>query len=200
MNKSETFLSKARRAGQIDSDIRGKPDRWEIVRPLNRGTTGAVYLVQEKGKRNAPLRVLKIPLAPTMADSLRTEIKALQMLDHPNIVKLIDANIDTGMPWLVEEFHDVQTLRDTNLRSWTRQQLLELYHKVYRVVKFLHSKGLLIGDLCPVNILLEGEEPILIDLEHCYISDKTKFDKRNDIFQLGVLYDWMFYRKDGGKN
>jgi len=94
------------------------------------------------------------------------EGQALARLDHPNIVRVYEAEIHDGPPYLVMEYVRGGSLASHRQRltaaGW--QAIVPVVEKVARAVQYAHAQGVLHRDLKPANILLgENGEPRVAD-------------------------------------
>jgi serine/threonine protein kinase/tetratricopeptide (TPR) repeat protein len=84
---------------------------WQLVALLGSGGMGTVYRGRHVGSgRLAALKTLTRPVAVDRR-ALRREIAALQELDHPGIVRLIEAAPDDRDPWYAMALLEGPTLR-----------------------------------------------------------------------------------------
>lgn len=127
---------------------------YRVIRELGRGATAVVWLVQRDmdGRRFA----LKVPTED--AHLGRAEIEAIlgRILDHPNLVPVVDILKVGGATALLMEHVDGPSLRgwlDEN-RSDPRLALA-LAHGIISGLAHCHDLGLIHRDLTPANILLE---------------------------------------------
>jgi serine/threonine protein kinase len=99
-------------------------------------------------------------------DRLKKEYKTLlQIPDHPNVVKVIDADfIPGGPPFIVFEFidgFDVGEMIENN--ALTREDALELGRHVACGLEHLHEHGVFHCDIKPRNLLWTGRGTKIID-------------------------------------
>ena len=136
--------------------------RYRIERFLGRGGIGSVYLFRDMAEEEARVAVKmltsKNPVGSEV-DSLREEFSVLSRLRHPNLVRILDFGVsdESGAPYLVEEYVDGEDLYRVT-ESWTPKQILRLLVVLCRVVQFLHTRGIIHGDLKASNALLPGRE------------------------------------------
>jgi serine/threonine-protein kinase len=82
---------------------------------------------------------------------------ALSVLAHPNVVPVTDFGVDHGVPFLVMELLEGQTLgaliKEGPLPLW---RALEIARQTLRVLAFSHIKGVVHGDLKPTNVFLQA--------------------------------------------
>ena len=84
----------------------------------------------------------------------RLDLAGLRKLDHPNVVRLLDAGTHEGRPFLVAERTD-GTDYEARLRAGDRPGWAEVLDAALQIVAGLHHghrRGLLHGDLRPGNV------------------------------------------------
>src|SRR4029079_8715894 len=85
------------------------------------------------------------------------EAIALSVLAHPNVVPVTDFGVDNGVPFLVMELLEGQTLaaliKKGPLPLW---RALEIARQTLRVLAFSHIKGVFHHDLKPSNVFLQA--------------------------------------------
>jgi len=134
--------------------------RFEIVREIGHGSTGALLVASEGGVTVAIKRASDRAL-------LRHEADVLADLAHPGIVRLKERHEDGNPPFLLLELVEGQDLeavlagRGGTLDSVTLARLLL---QLCDIVGFVHDRGFLHRDLKPANVLIRADgSPVLID-------------------------------------
>ncbi|MFN7971795.1 MAG: tetratricopeptide repeat protein [Acidobacteriota bacterium] len=85
---------------------------YRILRSLGRGGMGVVSLgVHEDTGERAAIKTVRIPAA-SMLLSIRREIRGLQRLSHPGVVRVLHEGVADGLPWYAMELLDGRTLRE----------------------------------------------------------------------------------------
>lgn len=125
-------------------------------------------------------RAMKLVLRDRVStvDRLKKEYKTLlQIPDHPNVVKVIDADfIPGGPPFIVFEFidgFDVGEMIENN--ALTREDALELGRHVACGLEHLHEHGVFHCDIKPRNLLWTGRGTKIIDFN---VSVAAKDEER----------------------
>jgi serine/threonine protein kinase len=171
----DTLILKSQPAGQPnDTPLRIAPGvildgRYRIVRELGSGGIGVVFLAQDQklhGKQ-VVIKVLQERLGESdqrewFEKKFRDEIKALEQIDHPNVVSALDVGLlPDGRSFLV-----MQHVSGTTLRAAIPTQGMELsrvgklVHQIAQGLSAAHGKGVIHRDLKPENIMLteSGDE------------------------------------------
>ena len=142
------------------------PDRigpYRILEVLGEGGMGTVYRAEqaEPIRREVALKLVRRGLDGTRAAArFEVERRALAMMDHPNIAKVLDAGTDkNGRPYFVMEL-----VRGAPITAFCDRERLsvrervELMIPVCRAVQHAHRKGILHRDLKPSNVLVTLED------------------------------------------
>src|SRR5688500_1213705 len=84
---------------------------YELVDPLGQGGMGVAWRARHRG--TGQVVALKMVVAPGEGAlaGLRREIRALSMIDHPGVVKVLAEGIVDGQPWYAMELLDGTPLR-----------------------------------------------------------------------------------------
>lgn len=154
---------------------RGLPeiDGYALEGELGRGGMGIVY----RGRRaadGAPVAV-KVLIQTTERHErrFRREARALQRLDHPHIVPLLEAGLTSAArPFIampLQEGGDLQAA----LGRIDRRTALDVLAKVARAVDYAHAHDVLHRDLKPGNVLLSAAgAPLVTDFGLSKIVDR----------------------------
>lgn len=134
-----------------------------IVDSIGQGGMGQVF----KAEHSVMGRVVAIkvlPLSKSSPDAVANfarEIRALASLDHPKLVRALDAGHDGNVYYLVTEYVPGGDLRKL-VRHDGRLSMTTAANIVYQVVeglRYAHSQGLIHRDVKPGNVLVtpQGE-------------------------------------------
>lgn len=134
-------------------------DGYSQIAFIGHGGFGNVW----RASRNSDgaLVALKIPhqTDPETAERLDLEAEALQTLDHPHIVRLLEVTASAGgSPVLVMELIEGPSLTDRLPDGgFEFDHALQIFLPVLDAVAHAHSRGIVHRDLKPSNILLAGD-------------------------------------------
>jgi serine/threonine-protein kinase len=92
---------------------------------------------------------------PMAVDRFRREARAVSVLNHANICTLHDIDSAEGLPFLVMEFLEGQTLRDKlNQRRLEFDELLDLSIQIADALDTAHTAHIVHRDIKPANLFL----------------------------------------------
>lgn len=143
---------------------------YRLVRKLDEGGMGTVYLASRDDgqfRRRVAIKVVTPGLDEgQLLARFGTERQALAVLDHPNIVKLLDAgNTQDGRPFIVMDYVEGLPIdRYCQVHALTVEERIRLILKVCAAVQYAHQNLVVHRDLKPTNILVTHDgEPKLLD-------------------------------------
>lgn len=130
---------------------------YRVVERIGTGGMGVVYkVVDDRGRPFALKRLIPELITKQGLLRLRREASAASALEHPNIVRFEALIEDEGVPHLVMEYLEGQTLKHL-LAGGHRFELGDALHIAIQVAEALdcaHMRGIVHRDLKPGNILV----------------------------------------------
>ncbi len=187
--------------------------RYNIIRRLGCGAMGDVYLAEDLLQENSRI-ALKIirgkGLNYEKAGLFKKEFSILNMINHPNIMKVKDFGYDNArnMFYFTNEFIEGHTLRELleKGKEFSLGDILDIAVSLGRAVDFIHSRGIVHRDIKPGNIMVDPDNNVkLMDfgLADLIKKDDARFkgtlyyaapenftegtDCKSDIYQLGIV-------------
>lgn len=183
---------------------------YRIIEKIGTGGFGAVY--KALNSRTGETVALKIPHHQDRGmDYLTHEPSVLSKLEHPNIVRFIEATRENDLFFFVMEFVDGESLsnRLDRERQIPWQEAAEIILQVADAVGYAHRAKVLHRDLRPANILIRDDGTVkvtdfgiakaLIDTEYAHtiigsppymapeqLEGRATF--ASDLYSLGVIF------------
>ncbi|MGH7693685.1 MAG: protein kinase domain-containing protein, partial [Gemmatimonadaceae bacterium] len=130
----------------LESDVPAVlASRYEIRREIGRGGMARVYLARDgvTGSLVAIKLLHRDLYATMMAERFHREIKVLSRLSHPNIVRILDSNEDTGALFFVMEYEQRETLRQRLTRDGmlSVDRTMALARDLAAAIDYAHGEG-----------------------------------------------------------
>ncbi len=162
--------------------------RYRLGEVIGRGGMSSVYCARDENLGRDVALKLFAPQAPD-ADELKrqeAEIQLLATLNHPGLVTLFDAGIDTRIPDEPRPFLTMELVEGQDLRARIRHSTVSLEELavigagIADALAYVHGLGVIHRDIKPGNILLvqirpgEPLRPKLTDFGIARIVDATR--------------------------
>lgn len=144
------------RTEYADWEIAG---RYRLEEPIGKGGMGSVWRARHLSL-DAPVAVKLIDPALARDDEARTrflrEARAAAALRSPNVVQTFDFGVEDGVPFIVMELLQGETLEDRLARSapLSPEETVDIMVQVSRAIAKAHEHGIIHRDLKPDNIFL----------------------------------------------
>ena len=141
---------------------------YELLEEIARGGMGVVYRARQPSlNRIVAVKMLLFGglAGPEKLRRFRAEAAAAAALDHPYIVRILDAGEQDGQPFLAMEYVAGRDLAQlVSDRPLPARQAAGYVQKITRAIAFAHAHGVLHRDLKPSNVLINAfDEPQLTD-------------------------------------
>lgn len=186
-------------------------DRYQILSPPYEGGFGRVYKAADIQSPGVHVAV-KLPLNPRDPEHVRRfqrEIDSLQVIEHPNVMKLIAKYPQHQPPFAVYEYVAGGTLADQIRDKPLALDLgLLVLHQIAGALSAFHARNGFHRDVKPDNIMISAEGAyVLVDCNLANIPGATQqftttyagtqgyrdpwvanlpFDSLGDIWSLGI--------------
>ncbi|MFI5167068.1 MAG: protein kinase [Thermoanaerobaculales bacterium] len=139
---------------------------YEIVAPIGAGGMGEVYRARDtRLGRDVAIKVLPAEFAedPERLRRFEREAKATAALSHPNILDVHDVGTFEGVPYLVEELLEGESLKERIERgALAAPEALGIAVQMARGLAAAHEKGIVHRDLKPANVFLTRQGAVKI--------------------------------------
>jgi serine/threonine protein kinase len=164
--------------------------KYTVEREIGRGASSTVYLGFDRfNSRPVAIKQIHAHLLEDEQEAaryrrrLRNEASMAGQLDHPCVVRLLDADEDAQPPYLVLEYVDGQSLS-----SFTEggkllpiAQVLDIAFKCCSALEHAHRMGLVHRDIKPANVMLQENGEVKVT------DFGTALSSRTDVTQLSGL-------------
>jgi hypothetical protein len=166
---------RARRSAFGDPEQLGP---YRIERLLGRGGFASTYLARHTATKLPVALKLLHPYRqddPEFLRRFRQEAKLGTMLDHPNLVRMLDPGPETGTPWLAMEYIMGRRL-DQELKEEgppALPELLRIALQIAGAMAHAHALGIVHRDLKPGNVIFAGDQAKVMDFGISRIVDST---------------------------
>jgi serine/threonine protein kinase/Flp pilus assembly protein TadD len=139
---------------------------YEILGSLGTGGMGEVYRARDtRLERDVAVKVLPERLAtdPHALTRFQREARAVAALSHPNIVALYDTGLEQGMPYVIMELLEGETLgRHLKRSALDWRGALAIASAVADGMAAAHAKGIIHRDIKPENLYLTANGGVKI--------------------------------------
>ena len=138
--------------------------RFELVSRIGAGGMGDVWRARDQDlHRDVAVKFLPDRFAadPVRLGRFAQEAKAASKLNHPNIVTIHEIGETSGLPYIVMELVEGQTLRDLLLAQEGKpvptRRLLEIAAQAADGLAKAHAEGIVHRDLKPENVMVTAD-------------------------------------------
>ncbi|RME23295.1 MAG: serine/threonine protein kinase, partial [Deltaproteobacteria bacterium] len=136
------------------------------------------HAVDERDSHEVAIKLF--PRARLRDEEFRREAAIAMRNTHPNLVRLVDAGVHQGRPFLALEYVDGINGRALLYRpERTVEQVLDVIEQTFAALDAMHGAGLAHGDIKPENIIIQDRHVRVVDfgrtrLAHVLaLSDRT---------------------------
>ncbi len=138
---------------------------YRITALLGAGGMGQVFRATDSRlSRDVAIKILPATTDLSLHQRFTQEARAASALNHPNIVGVYDVGTQDGIPFIVSELVDGESLRGLIQRGPVpRRKLLDLATQIADGIAAAHAAGIVHRDLKPENIMIarDGRAKIL---------------------------------------
>jgi hypothetical protein len=128
---------------------------YEVVGLLGRGGMGTVYRARDgRLGRDVALKILH-GADPAQLQRLLDEARCTALVQHPNVLAVLDVGEHEGAPWLATELLEGEPLRARlGPGALPLPEMLELGQQIAHGLAAAHERDIVHGDLKPENVFV----------------------------------------------
>jgi serine/threonine protein kinase len=137
-------------------------NRYRLDAQIGTGGMSTVYRAFDQTlERQVAIKLLHRQIAddPDQLVRFRREARAVAQLSHPHIVTVIDAGEEEGRPYIVFEFVDGETLKESIRRDGPLEvdEAVAYAIEIARALGYAHQRNIVHRDVKPQNVLIDDE-------------------------------------------
>ncbi|MGH7307460.1 MAG: serine/threonine-protein kinase [Candidatus Rokuibacteriota bacterium] len=147
--------------------------RWKTVGSIDEGRQAHVFLVVDSQGEWEGQHVLKRLKNQGRLDLFEREVKAMETLRHPHVLRVVDYNLKGNSPYYVAEYCDGRSLDKMGAERYKAniQGTVAVLLPIVEALIAAHEAGVVHRDVKPPNILFRADgTPVLGDFGICHIE------------------------------
>jgi eukaryotic-like serine/threonine-protein kinase len=138
---------------------------YRLVALLGQGSYAQVYLGQHvRFKQQAAIKMLHAHLSGVEAEHFQQEAETIATLAHPGIIRVLDFDIQEGVPFLVMDYAAGGSLRQCYPKGSLvpLPVIVSVVKQVAEALQYAHEQKVIHRDVKPENMLLGRREEVLL--------------------------------------
>src|SRR5437899_681454 len=138
---------------------------YRLVSLLGQGGYAEVYLGQHvRFNQQAAVKVLHAHLSDVEAEHFQQEAETIAILAHPSIIRVLDFDVQEGVPFLVIDYAPNGSLRQRYPKGSLvpLPQIVSHVRQVADALQYAHEQKFIHRDVKPENMLLGRREEVLL--------------------------------------
>jgi serine/threonine protein kinase/Tol biopolymer transport system component len=161
---------------------------YEVLSAIGAGGMGEVYRARDSRlARDVAIKVLRVGFSadPNRLRRFELEARAAAALNHPNIVVVYDVNTQDGVPYVVSELLEGETLEERIRRGPSETDVaIRFAVQIADALDAVHRAGIVHGDLKPSNVIVTKAGVKLVDFGLATVSHEESAERRFGIHGL----------------
>ena len=188
---------------------------YEVLGRIGTGGMGIVYRAHDADGNDVAIKMLRHEIAddPRARERLAREVAAQQRLRNDNIVRILDAELESSDAFVVTEFVPGPTLEDAvrTHGGLHPEAVREVGLVLGETLRVIHEAGVIHRDLKPSNVLLRGAtegdlsgfdpdgdglDPVIIDFGIAIAAEESRLTSTGLVMGTAAYLDPEVVRTD----
>ena len=188
---------------------------YEILGRIGAGGMGIVYRAHDADGNDVAIKLLRHEIAddPRARERLAREVAAQKLVRNENIVRILDAELDSSDAFVVTEFIPGPTLDDAvRVHGGLHPEAVrEIGVVMGRTLQAIHAAGVIHRDLKPSNVMLRGAaegdlvgfdpdgdrlDPVIIDFGIAIAAEESRLTSTGLVMGTAAYLDPEVIRTD----
>lgn len=167
----------------------GRVGPYRLTRVLGIGGMGEVHLAEDARGDRVAVKTLLPDLGDDLVveQRLHREIAAMRRIRHPRVAEIRGFDLDHVPPYIASRYVDGRTLLEIVETDGplTGDRLVRLALGLAEGLRAIHAAGIVHRDLKPGNVMVVGDEPVIIDFGIAHEIDATRLTQSGG--RMGTL-------------
>ncbi len=138
---------------------------YRLIKLIGQGGFADVYLGEHIHLNTfAAIKILQMRIIGNNLEQFRNEARTIARLAHPNIIRVLDFDVEDDIPYLVMEYAPNGTLRQLHPKGFplSPQSVVLHLHQAADALQYAHNIKLIHRDIKPENMLLGANNQVLL--------------------------------------
>jgi serine/threonine protein kinase len=151
--------------------------KWQTIGSLGEGGQARVFKVRDTtgaASEICVLKRLKNIESPERRKRFAQEVEALKKISHPNILRVLEHDLESNKPYYVAECCEQGSLERIGAGRFKANvhESMAIVLPITDALVAAHNAGVIHRDVKPPNVLLRSDgTPVLGDFGICYVDD-----------------------------
>ncbi|WP_186525888.1 serine/threonine-protein kinase [Leekyejoonella antrihumi] len=151
---------------------------YRLIAQVGEGGMGVVHKAIDRQGHEVAIKVLRAHIAHDSGarERLRREVSTLSRVRSASVAEVLDADVDGDRPYLVTRYvpgPPLDAVIDEH-GPLGPDRLVHLGRGLAMALRAIHAAGIVHRDVKPGNVLMDGEDPVLIDFGIAHVADDVR--------------------------
>ena len=166
-------------------------DDYQLFHRIGSGGSSEVWLALERAlARPVALKLLKghsVRATDTRSDGaketrarerFKQEGEVLAAIEHPGVIQIYRVGEFEGQPYIAMRYIDGASLAEAH-KPVAPKEVARIGYELSQALDRVHREGVLHRDLKPANVLMDQDQPVLVDFGLALVADRKWLTEAN---------------------